>query len=319
LERLVARRVRTLTGILVLVVGVGDQGQAAQTLNDRYGSVATELAALSTFVTSLERVLPADAMVLQLPFRTYMSEGDFGRMKQYDHYKPYLVSHQLRFSYPAMSNQQVRWQQAMSRLDARTLAARASAAGFAAILLDRYGYEDGGAALSAALLRVVGEARILASTGRFLVFDISALANEALDVATLEPIPLTLALPPCGREPLMQIDQIGETHGPIPSSGVQLAAGREFKVSGWAVDHPQQAPASGVDVTIDRTVFPTSYGLHRGDVADAYRFASYRETGFSATLPAGVLTAGEHWLSVRVVAAAGTCYYQGRNVRVTVK
>ena len=82
-----------------------------------------------------------------------MSESDFGRMKQYDQFKPYLVSKALRFSYPAFSNEQVRWQQAMTRLDMPTLASRLAAQNFSAVLVDRYGYEDQGAAVIAGLRR----------------------------------------------------------------------------------------------------------------------------------------------------------------------
>ena len=84
------------------------------------------------------------AMVFQLPMRAYMSESDFGRMKQYDQFKPYLVSKALRFSYPAFSNEQVRWQRAMTGLDMPTLASRLAAQNFSAVLVDRYGYEDEG-------------------------------------------------------------------------------------------------------------------------------------------------------------------------------
>ena len=115
---------------VILAVGIADQGQATRKLNKRYGDIAAEVSRLQATVETLERALPDGAMVLQLPFRTYMSESDFGRMKQYDHFKPYLVSEHLRFSYPALSNEQVRWQQAATGLDLRTLTSRLAARGF---------------------------------------------------------------------------------------------------------------------------------------------------------------------------------------------
>nr|MBA2259502.1 hypothetical protein [Acidobacteriota bacterium] len=111
------RRARVVAATIILLIGVGDQGQATRHLNDRYEIIAAEISSLNAFVGALERALPASAMVLQLPFRAYMGESDFGLMKQYDHFKPYLVSRTLRFSYPALSNEQVRWQQAAARLD----------------------------------------------------------------------------------------------------------------------------------------------------------------------------------------------------------
>ena len=95
-------RARTAAVAVILLVGLADQGQATRRINERYAAIASEVAGLRALVGTLERALPADAMVFQLPARTYMSESDFGRMKQYDQFKPYLVSKALRFSYPGV-------------------------------------------------------------------------------------------------------------------------------------------------------------------------------------------------------------------------
>ena len=117
-------RARTAVAAAILLIGLADQGQATRRINERHAAIASEVAGLRTLVGTLERALPADAMVFQLPVRAYMSESDFGRMKQDHQFKPYLVSKALRFSYPAFSNEQVRWQQTMTRLDMPTLASR---------------------------------------------------------------------------------------------------------------------------------------------------------------------------------------------------
>jgi hypothetical protein len=64
-------------------------------------------------------------------------------------------------------------------------------------------------------------------------------------------------------------------------------------------------------------VFPSTYAIHRNDVADYFRRTSYADTGFTATIPGNTLAVGEHWLSLRVVAADGRCYYQSTGIRVT--
>ena len=78
-----SRRARAGAAAVILLVGVADQGQATQRINERYAAIASEVADLRRLVDALERTLPADAMVFQLPIRAYMSESDFGRMKQY--------------------------------------------------------------------------------------------------------------------------------------------------------------------------------------------------------------------------------------------
>ncbi len=326
-DRLVkSPRPRTAALAVILLVGLADQGQATRRINERHAAIASEVTGLRTFVGTLERALPADAMVFQLPVRAYMSESDFGLMKQYDQFKPYLVSKALRFSYPAFSNEQVRWQQAMTRLDPPTLASRLAAQNFSAVLVDRYGYEDQGAAMIAGLRRSVGDGRVIVSTDRFVVVDIRALSGRAPAAsASREPLALTLSMTPCPPPPSLapmvsvgdQVDQIGESRAPWTAGGAQIRRSRDSKVSGWAVDGPKRAPAAGVDVVVDRMVFPATYGTHRDDVAQYFRQPNYRDTGFTATIPANAIPPGEHFLSIRVVTADGRCYFQSPGFRVT--
>jgi hypothetical protein len=318
-------RARTVIVAVILLIGLADQGQATQRINERHAAIASEVAGLRTFVGTLERTLPTDAMVFQLPVRAYMSETDFGRMKQFDQFKPYLVSKTLRFSYPALSNAQVRWQQMMTRLDAPTLASQLAARKFSAVLVDRYGYEDDGAAVIAGLRRSVGDDHVIVSTDRFVVVDLRGLAASTTAVSPLEPVALTLSMKPCPPPPSLapmvsvvdQVEQIGESRAPWSKAAAQIRRSRDAKVSGWAVDGPSRSAAAGVDVVVDRMVFPTTYGTHRNDVAEYFRQPKYRDTGFTATIPANAIQRGDHWLSIRVVTADNRCYFQSPGFPVT--
>jgi hypothetical protein len=340
-------RARLAAASIVLAIGLADQGQAAQGLQAKYASIAGEVTGLEHFVRTVERAVPDRAMVLQLPFRTYLNESDAGRMKRYDHLKPYLVSRSLRFSYPALSDDQVRWQQVHARLDPRSLTSRLAGEGFTLILVDRYGYEDNGAAITSALLRIAGDGHVIAQTDRYLAIDIRGLATAdsmahgkrgaaagesaavgaarsgaatADGVAPLELVPATLSLTACkGQPPMTVIDQIGTTRSPFGAGSVHVSASDELRVSGWAVDHPSRAAAGGVDVVIDRTPYPSTYGATRDDVADYFQRPAYRESGFAAGIPAGAIVKGEHALTLRVVASDGRCYYQSRPIPVTVE
>jgi hypothetical protein len=324
------RRARLAAASVLLAAGLADQGQAANHFQAKYAAINTEVAGLEPFVRTIERAVSDGAMVLQLPFRSYLNESDAGRMKRYDHLKPYLVSHSLRFSYPALSDTQVKWQQSVARLDPKRLASRMASEGFAVILIDRYGYEDNGAAISAALLHAVGDNHVIAQTDRYLALDIRALAAagatppdasaSAGGAASVELVPATLSLAPCkGQPPMTVIDQIGTARPPFGAGSVHVSGASEFRVSGWAVDHPGRSAAAGVDVTIDRTPFPSTYGATRDDVADYFQRPAYRESGFTADIPAGAIAKGEHALTLRVIAADGRCYYQTRVIPVTVE
>ena len=166
-----------------------------------------------------------------------------------------------------------------------------------------------------------GQERVIARTERFLAVDISGATDPSEtveDTPSMEPLPITLSLAPCAGQPLMTIDQIDATRPPFDAVGVRIRPSGAFKVSGWAVDHTNRTAASGVDVVIDKMVFPSTYGIHRNDVADYFRRAMYRDTGFTASIPANAVPAGEHWLSLRVVTLAGGCYFQSTGIRVTV-
>jgi phosphoglycerol transferase len=322
-------RARSIAGLMIVVAGVTDQGQAAARMNDEYPAVAAELSALRAFVGHLERELPANAMVFQLPIRIYtLGESDKRRMKQFDHFKPYLVAESLRFSYPALSDEQVRWQHAAGRLELRALIARLSTQGFAAVLVDRHGYDDNATAMTSALLRVVGDDRVIAESDRFFAVNIAGIPEPLTARGELlEAVAVTLSLTPCvTQQPYAavvkvedQVNQIGMTFAPFDAAGAQVPSSEAFKVAGWAVDPPKRSPAGGVDVVIDRLVFPSIYGTARDDVAEYFRREGYRDTGFTATIPANTIAAGEHWLSVRVVSTDGACYYQSPPLRLTAR
>ena len=193
------------------------------------------------------------------------------------------------------------------------------------MLIDRYGYEDQAAAVVAGLTGVAGDDRVILSTERFFAVHIGAPAGGRPTDTTPEAVALTLSMTPCpptaSLAPMVkvedQVDQIGLSRAPIGATPVSIRSAEDSKVSGWAVDAPSRAPASGVDIVIDRMVFPAVYGAHRNDVAQYLGRPNYRDTGFNATIPANALSRGEHWLSLRVVTADGRCYFQSPEVRVS--
>jgi hypothetical protein len=183
--------------------------------------------------------------------------------------------------------------------------------------VDRYGYEDGGNALIAALERTVGDKNTIARTDRYLALNIGALAHES-NAGSTELVPATLSMGACEGPPLMIIDQIGAARAPFDKGSVHLPRSGELKVSGWAVDKAHQSTAGGVDVVMDRTPIASTYGLNRDDVAKYFNRPEYRDSGFVATMSAETLTKGEHALTVRVVSSDGKCYYEARSIPVIV-
>ena len=171
-------------------------------MNSEYPAIAAELPPLKELVQQLEHRLPNNAMVLQLPFRrTYLNENGAFRMKPYEHLEMYLVSKQIRWSYPALSNDQVGWQEAAARLSPEQLPVQMAAEGFSAILVDRYGYEDNGETIAAAIRAALRDEDVILRTDRFIAFDIRSLFGRT-GVAPLptRPGPMTVGMAACGGQ-----------------------------------------------------------------------------------------------------------------------
>jgi phosphoglycerol transferase len=201
---------RMVAAAIVLAVGLADQRMAASRLNAAYPPIAAELPPLEAFVRQLEGRLPDRAMVLQLPFRVFLNDSGIARMQPYDHLKLYFVSHRIRWSYPALSNEQVRWQRALERLDPRQLPHQLAAEGFAAVVIDRYGYADNGSAVAAAICAGLPGDSVIAETSRYLALDVRPLAGVAATAPRLshQPVPASLAMGACRGAPLATIEQI---------------------------------------------------------------------------------------------------------------
>ena len=317
-----SRRARTIAAALTLGLGLADQRTAALPLNLSYAGIASEIPPLETFVRRLETRLPPGAKVLQLPFRTYMNDDGVARMKAYDHLKLYMMSRHIHWSYPALSNEQVRWQQAAARLDPRQLPRQLAAEGFAAIVVDRYGYADNGSAIAADLGAALGTHDPIAQTDRYLALDIRALAGieeAAVPRLSTSPSLVSEGLIACGDPPLMNIDRVGVHTAPFDGAPLPIRTTGELKISGWAVDQVSRSAAAGVDVVVDQTLFPTLYGSDRNDVVDYFKSPGYRASGFIAAIPAGEIGRGAHSLGLRIAAKERRCYYQTAPLPIVVE
>jgi len=135
--------------------------------------LARQVEADRTFVTQMEAALPAGAMVFQLPIMEF-PEAAVSGVPPYDHFRPYLYSKQLRFSFGSMKGRpREQWQQAVQKqmlngaaLNQQTQQIQfnqnsVGAAvdeirkrGFTAIYVNRNGFPDHGKGLEKSLLEL---------------------------------------------------------------------------------------------------------------------------------------------------------------------
>jgi phosphoglycerol transferase len=304
---------RIAAGLIVLAIGLADQRSAALMVNAEYPGIAHQLPLLRAFVGQIENRLPAGAMVIQLPLRMYPNDTGTVRLKPYEHVKLYLVSRTLRWHYPALSNEQVAWQQAASRLERDRLGPQMAAEGFAAIVVDRYGYEDRGAAVIGALRSALRPDDVIADSERYVALDIRSLAaagGPAPGALSTAPGPATATMAACGGVPLYNVDAVSPARASYPSSTLHIRGSEPLHVTGWAVDTKGTPQGWGVDVVVDGIPFPSVYGSDRQDVADYYKNPAYKPSGFTATVPIETLAKGQHSLSIRLVTSDRRCFYE---------
>lgn len=117
--------------------------------------------------------------------------------------------------------------------------------------------------------------------------------------------------------PLCFIDYVNGS--PLSDRPIRVAVADELIIEGWAVDQSAGTKAAGVDCVIDGLPYRGHYFVARNDVAEDRGVPDYFESGFQCSMPAGCLTPGEHSLSLRVVSADRSCYYETSLLRVMVE
>lgn len=105
-------------------------------------------------------------MVFQLPILGFPEVVPPHGMADYEHFRPYLHTSTLRFSYGGpKSRSRLRWQRELESAPTKEVVKRLEAAGFDALYINRRGFEDGGDRLTAELIglgyttRIEGECR----------------------------------------------------------------------------------------------------------------------------------------------------------------
>ncbi len=138
---------------LIVVVGLLDQASPALIPKPREAQWRAD----QRFTATLERQLPPNAMVFQLPVVDFPEHGATLDMSAHDHIKQgYLHSRTLRWSAGGIRGRSGEWQWPAARLRTRTLVRGLSALGFSAVMLNREGSAAFGADRVDALNRLLG-------------------------------------------------------------------------------------------------------------------------------------------------------------------
>jgi hypothetical protein len=113
------------------------------------------------------------------------------------------------------------------------------------------------------------------------------------------------------------LDQFGPSVQPFGKT-VKMRSGVAITVRGWAVDAQAARLAGGVEIVIDSQAYKLPYFLTRVDVAAALRTEAYTDSGFLGIVSPELLAKGSHTVSLRILSADRTTYYQSPPFRLVV-
>lgn len=166
--------------VLVIIGIIGTLDQASPVLMPNPQAQAKAWHADGAFVASLQHRLPRNAMVFELPVVDFPEHGGVQRLSAHDLIKEgYLHSTTLRWSAGGVRGRDGEWQWPASALPIRQLVRGVTAMGFSAVMLDRYGFVDGGVREEQTLRALLGPP--IATRGdRLLAWDLRRAGNSLL-------------------------------------------------------------------------------------------------------------------------------------------
>ena len=147
-----ARSRRLLAAAVLSIPALALLDQTNSSLVPPHGAFQSAWASDSAFVRSIERELPGNASVFQLPYVSFPEEArPPATTGAYDELVGFLHSDRLRWSFGAMRGRNADWASALAQKPPDAVAMAAVAAGFSGIQVDTLGYDDAGANVLAAL------------------------------------------------------------------------------------------------------------------------------------------------------------------------
>ncbi|MCU1429330.1 MAG: hypothetical protein JWL83_3330 [Actinomycetia bacterium] len=162
---------------LVCVVGVFDQ--TSQAFLPHPADRRAAWRADDLFVKTLERQLPRNAMVFQLPVVDFPESRQRLHMANYDLIKEgYLHSSHLRWSAGGVRGRVGDWQFPAALTPVPTFLDDISAVGFSGLTLDRWGYKDNGRRIIRDVTKLLGSPIVRGHNDRLFAWDLRSYASS---------------------------------------------------------------------------------------------------------------------------------------------
>jgi phosphoglycerol transferase len=175
-----------LVGLLVVfaLLGILDQCCRLTQLRHTYswlnGSrTFAQFRSDAAFISTLEARLTPGTMIFQLPYVAFPeSPGPTPHMPDCDHFRAYLHSTTLRWSYGAMKGRKTdAWQKWIAEQPLDKMVRALVEAGFGGVYLNRKGFADEGATLEHGLAQLLGPPSLVSGDKTLVFFDLMVTEN----------------------------------------------------------------------------------------------------------------------------------------------
>lgn len=155
----------------LLIVGILDQ--TSKFFIPPYAALNAEFKDDHDFIARVEQSVPSNSMIFQLPYIPFPEFPPVNDMIDYDHFKAYLHSKSLRWSYGSIRGREGDvWQKSIATRPVPEMVQYLAFSGFNGIYIDRFGYKDKGAALESELSSIIGSGPIASDRGRLAFFNL---------------------------------------------------------------------------------------------------------------------------------------------------
>ena len=158
----------TRVALAAVIVAVGLFDQVPPALRRSITKIEKRVLADREIVRLVESKLTTGAMLFQMPVADFPEVRPIEKMSDYEHFRPFLHSSSLRYSYGSVKGRsREAWQHEAVAHGAPRLIATLESYGFGAIWINRDGYADQAAALVADL-RAAGRGDVIAENAEFV-------------------------------------------------------------------------------------------------------------------------------------------------------
>jgi hypothetical protein len=162
--------------LAVLSCGLVEQDVAAA-IRTRSAETSLERQSLATFVADVESSLPRGGRIWMLPPTGFPVDGGSGGMREFDHAKPGLLSHELAWSWPTFGAKASHLSAEIGDGTTAGSVARGRAAGFTAAWVDGAGAPSVVAATVQAIEAAGGRLLRQSADKRYRVYDLTPVAE----------------------------------------------------------------------------------------------------------------------------------------------